>query len=94
LKKACHANDPKAAREAILRWARSRKTSPTSSSLEAVAIEVGGDLARELRVLDQALFARSTEAPWQGAQLFKLVRTFADRKPLVTDDVPGLYQSP
>ena len=94
LKKACHANDPKAAREAILRWARSRKNSPTSSSLEAVAIEVGGDLARELRVLDQALFARSAEAPWQGAQLFKLVRTFADRKPLVTDDVPGLYQSP
>jgi len=93
LKKACHANDPKAAREAVLRWARGRNLGPSMASLEGVASQVGGDLARELRVLDQTLFARSTETPWQGAQLFKQVRTFVDRKPLATDELPELYQS-
>ena len=93
LKRACTSNDPQAAREAVLGWANNRINTQHASSLDGIASHVGGLLAGELRALDQTLFAQQNSGPWQGAQLFRLIRDFEDRSPVGNGTPLDLYPS-
>ncbi len=71
LKKACQANDPKAAKQALLKWGKQHFS---ANSLAAIAPHCEARLRDEINKLNQYLYAPQSD-PWQGNALF---RAFAE----------------
>lgn len=73
LKSACAAHAPRAARDALLAWARSGPFAPAPLTLRALAEATGGDLGAEVRALEQALYGGDA-GPWHGEALWDAFR--------------------
>ncbi|MBI2799556.1 MAG: protein BatD [Gammaproteobacteria bacterium] len=65
--KACHANDPRAAREALLTWAAQCWPETPTTGLGALADAVP-EISAQIQVLNAALYG-TAQAPWVGAPL-------------------------
>jgi len=76
VRKACSTNDPIAARLAIIAWGRHQFKNASPSTLNSIAARVGGELGQELRAIDTLLFSGKDPEPWQGARLFKLLKSY------------------
>jgi hypothetical protein len=72
LKKACRANDPHAAKTALLDWAMARWSHEGPTSLTALAKRCPPSLATALKALDRVLYAPQETAAWQGSELWSL----------------------
>lgn len=72
LTSACQNNDPAHAREALLQWSKTRWRETPPLSLEDLG-QREPTLSDELRLLEQALYAKQT-SHWQGDRLLKLVK--------------------
>ena len=77
---ACKANDPAAARQALIAWGAARFTESTVLSLAQVR-EAAGDsaLERELEILDTALYSPGA-AHWEGRQLADIASRLRARR--------------
>jgi hypothetical protein len=80
LQVACDANDPDAARRALLAWAHARWPHAAAGVWDELRSASGASLARELETLDRALYGRDS-APWSGAALW---RSFSAEAPALT----------
>jgi len=75
LNKACAAEDPRAARDALLDWGKACWPSRPPRSLGALAALTGEPLAGEIAALERALYAPAPH-PWSGATLYPAVTAF------------------
>jgi hypothetical protein len=90
LKKACHANDPFAAKEALLAWARQKGTGETNLiSLGAIAAQSDARLRDEILLLNQVLYGKDADQ-WQGKKLFQAFVENKARKTVAAVDDDGL----
>ena len=71
LQQACDANDGVAARPALLNWGRALLAPREVDNLHQLGRLMGADLAREIEVLNQSLYAEA-RAQWQGRGLWSL----------------------
>lgn len=67
---ACSANDPRRAKDALLRWSALIWADDPPHSIGAIEARCGRDMARELADLNSALYGRDA-ATWRGAGLWK-----------------------
>jgi hypothetical protein len=74
LKKACEANDPHAARTALLDWAAARWPLRGPTSLTVLARRCPPSLATALEALDRQLYAPQESGQWRGAELWSLFK--------------------
>jgi hypothetical protein len=89
LRRACDAGDPRAAREALVRWARASFPGSTPIAPSAVAERLGSArLGAALRDLDRAIYAPDG-GRWSGADLWQAFRE-ASRTGEVASDAPEL----
>lgn len=92
LRLACSANNPQAARDALLDWARQGSPQAGAISLAALAQTSSPTLAQEIRQLDACLWSK--DAPvWRGDKLFSLIKEEDDRSSEGTVDQLALYPS-
>jgi hypothetical protein len=71
---ACRANDPTAAREALLRWATLAWPNHPPLGLAELASRVDSAAAREaLRALDRYLYADTRERSWDGGSVWNVL---------------------
>jgi hypothetical protein len=95
LRHACLSDEPRAAREALLRWAADSWPEDAPRSLQELAKRLAdGELRAQLASLDRALYA-SGQGPWLGEPLWQrarkgLVRP-APARPEKGDDLTELY---
>jgi hypothetical protein len=95
LRRACLSNQPRAARQALLRWAAASWPENAPRSLQELAKQLeNAELRAQLAHLDRALYA-SDQDPWRGKLLWQqarkgLVRPVPPRPP-ERDDLPALY---
>ncbi len=90
LKKACHANDPFAAKEALLAWARQKGTGEANLiSLGAIAAQSDARLRDEILLLNQVLYGKDADQ-WQGKKLFQAFVENKARKTVAAVDDDGL----
>ena len=95
LRRACLSDEPRAAREALLRWAAASWPEDAPRSLQELANRLANaELHAELASLDRALYA-SDQEPWRGEPLWQLARKGplrpAPARPEKEDDLPVLY---
>ncbi len=95
LRRACLSDEPRAAREALLRWAADSWPEDAPRSLQELAKRLAdAELRAQLASLDRALYA-SGQGPWLGEPLWQraregLVRP-APARPEKGDDLTELY---
>ena len=90
LKKACHANDPFAAKDALLAWARQKGAGETNLiSLGAIAAQSDARLRDEILLLNQVLYGKDADQ-WQGKKLFQAFVENKARKTVAAVDDDGL----
>lgn len=77
LEKACQQNNALAARAAILPWANALNTERPFSNLNEVSRYFGDPLKRELKLLNQSLYAHDS-AEWQGHSLLQTCRAIGE----------------
>lgn len=77
LRLACSANNPQAAREALLDWARQRLPHSSVFSLANLAETCSPALSQEIRQLDACLWGHQ-ENTWRGDKLFGLIKSEAN----------------
>lgn len=70
LKAACRAHDARQARESLLQWARQNRPDSRILSISDVARYSGAELARQIRVLNDALYSQHQEQ-WDGNHLWQ-----------------------
>lgn len=70
LKTACGANDPRRARDALLQWARQNWPERKMLSISDMTAYSGAELATQIRILNNALYARQQQ-PWDGGPLWE-----------------------
>ncbi|MBK1720126.1 hypothetical protein CKO27_21210 [Thiocystis violacea] len=92
---ACLANDPRAARAALIGWARKRWPDLSAPGLEALGLRIGDtDLQGTLRSIDRAIYAPPGE-PWDGAAVWSQLARHLVESPSDTDldedPIPDLY---
>lgn len=75
LRAACRGGDPETTRDALLAWARACWPDNPPRSLGALARIVDQDMAREIALLQQALYAPGGAA-WQGEDLYRAVTAY------------------
>jgi len=90
LRLACSANDPSAARDALLVWGQRYLNRETTPTLQQLSESVSPELGQEIRRLDAALYASGGNT-WQGNTLFGLVRDVSAIPPESADDSLQLY---
>ena len=95
LRRACLADDARAAREALLQWAAVNWPECAPCGLMGLAQRLtDAELRAELATLDGALYAPSRE-PWRGEPLWQRARTQLTRpaatQPAKDDGLPELY---
>ncbi len=76
LKHACQVNAAARARHALMDWSSAMAAAKRSTevrSLRALADQTGGELAREIKVLERYLYGKSVD-PWQGQTLWEAFR--------------------
>ncbi|WP_434149200.1 BatD family protein [Methylocaldum gracile subsp. desertum] len=96
LRIACRKNDPAAARQALLDWARQRWPSALTMGLEDLERRCKGELGREVERLNRTLY-RHPEPGWQGQALWAAFRSdpmisSKAGKPSVAADLEPLYK--
>lgn len=77
VERACRANDPAAAKRALVAWASRRWPEPGA---EALARHCGGTMGREIDRLNRALYGGGG-AEWQGAELWRCFKDAAVATP-------------
>lgn len=88
---ACSANNPQAARDALLAWARHRSPQG-AATLAAVAQTCSPALAQEIHQLDACLWSK--DAPtWRGDKLFSLIKQEDDHASKPSVNQLTLYPS-
>ncbi len=95
LRRACLADDPGAARAALLEWAAGNWSQQPPRSLMGLAERLpDAQLRAQLETLDRALYAPNQE-PWRGEPLWQRARTHLVRpaatQPTNDDGLPELY---
>lgn len=70
LKAACGANDPAAARDALLAWAAADDSSPAGHLREVRMRAHTAEFAAAVGTLERCLYGPEAPAPWQGADLW------------------------
>jgi len=95
LRRACLADDPAAARAALLEWAAGKWSRQQPRSLMALAKSLpDAELRAQLATLDRSLYAPNQE-PWRGEPLWQRARTHlvqpAAPQPTNDDGLPELY---
>lgn len=89
LRLACQQNDPTAARQALLTWARIR-FDDSAMGLDGLVAMASPELATQIRALNKALYGTAT-ADWQGQALFAAARDLP-RNPSGASETPlSLY---
>ena len=89
---ACKANDPTAARRALIDWGKARFTENTVLSLAQLGETVGDSaLDRELEILDTALYSPGA-AHWEGKQLADIVSRLRARRRADAGEGDGSFQ--
>lgn len=78
LEHACRANEPVAARLALVEWAGLRWPECPSPT-EELARRGGAELGREIRLLDRSLYGRDT-GQWQGAGLWQSFKAYTGQR--------------
>lgn len=96
LRMACQKNNPAAARQALLDWARLRWPSARPIGLDELKSRCRGELGREIERLNRALYRRP-ESGWQGQMLWSAFRsdpiTLSSRdKPAIAANLEPLYK--
>ncbi|CAI8886618.1 BatD family protein [Methylocaldum szegediense] len=96
LRMACQKNDPAAARQALLDWARLRWPSARPIGLDELKSRCRGELGREIERLNRALY-RHPESGWQGQMLWSAFRSdpiiLSSRdKPAIAANLEPLYK--
>jgi hypothetical protein len=96
LKTACRTNDPAAARQALLDWAKQRWPSACPMGLEDLERRCAGELAREVGRLNRTLY-RDPESVWEGQSLWAAFRSTPAAvsktgEPPVAADLEPLYK--
>ncbi len=80
LRDACRANHASKARSALVAWVRARH--PDIHSLAEFAQRVDDDdIHRQIAAMENALYARDGQQPWEGAALFASIEALHIRKP-------------
>ncbi len=89
---ACKANDPGAARQALIAWGAARFTGSTVLSLAQLG-EAAGDsaLKRELEILDTALYSPGA-AHWEGKPLADIATRLRASRPDDADERHSAFQ--
>ncbi len=96
VERACAANDPRAARGALIAWGGLRWPDNPPHGLESLAQNVGGDrLGAMLRSIDQAIYA-PPGIGWDGMAVWESLEPFlaVSAKTIIssaTDSIPNLY---
>jgi hypothetical protein len=75
VRQACRADDPRAARRALLEWAAARWPEDSPRRLETLAQRLGGEGAAALRELDRRLYA-DTAGSWDGRAAWQRLSPF------------------
>lgn len=88
LKNACAANDPTAARDALLNWARDRFQ---LENLSALAGQCAEPLAKEVIDLNRHLYAGRTEA-WHGEALWRAFFSEAKQAPKNSGEIDSALE--
>lgn len=92
--KACHANDPRAAREALLAWAAQCWPEAPTSGLDTLANAVP-ELGAQIQALNAVLYS-AEQAPWSGAALAegfgRVLKRAAVRAPSDALTLPVLFK--
>jgi len=78
LEQACRGNDPRAAAKALLQWVAAKWPENAPRNLGGLAQQLN-DGAREIRELDQALYASDTQN-WQGDALWQVFRNGLEQR--------------
>jgi hypothetical protein len=78
LERACRANDPAAARLALVEWAGLRWPGCLSPA-EELARRGSAELSREISLLDRSLYGRGT-GQWQGAGLWQSFKAYTGQR--------------
>jgi hypothetical protein len=74
---ACRANDPLAARRALMTWAAHRWPDAPDVGAEELERRCGGELGREIGLLNRRLYGRGG-AKWQGQALWRSFRAYVE----------------
>lgn len=96
VKQACSANEPRAARGALIDWARQRWPEHPPAGLEGIAARIGDEgIADRLREIDRVIYAPPGTG-WDGAAAWSELESAlkaAGRPDAETDDqaIPDLY---
>ena len=76
IKKACRANDPKAARSYILSWANNQLDKDVSGLSELASMAEAQGLIQALNELDHTLYSSQGNSAWQGEHLWQLLKSW------------------
>ena len=91
---ACQANDPKAAREALIQWAQLQWQSPNIINIEQLAARAeDSEFLQTLNELERVLYS-PTPGTWKGERLMAIIKGFKPAKVSEansTSALPALY---
>jgi hypothetical protein len=76
LERACRANDPSVARQALMAWSSVRWPDLAGVGLEAMRRHCGEELWGEIERLNRAVYGRGA-AEWRGEKLWKAFRNLS-----------------
>jgi hypothetical protein len=99
LREACLSNDPKAARTALLNWAKARWPDSAPRGLAALARRCTNDNTRDcIMALDRLLYDAAAERSWDGRAAWTVLEHLfdgaqSDEATKTADALPDLYPS-
>ena len=81
LKQACRENDPLRTKDILLAWAKLEWPDAPPSSLSALSLKCGTNLAEQVQQLSHSLYSRSGPS-WVGDQCWQAFKAFDANKPI------------
>jgi hypothetical protein len=93
IKTACRNNDAKAAREAILNWARAQGLTNITGLEQVASLDDSREFIQALQELDYTLYSSSGNSAWQGEHLWQLIRSIKPAKAHISSPLQPLYPS-
>ena len=92
LRQACRANDPRAARDALVRWWKAASPHSAACVVHHIADQWDAGAQAQLRALDAALYGRRA---WRGKEFWKAVRPWLRKtaaRPMGARSTPAFFR--
>ena len=96
LKRACHSNDSKQAKDTLLAWGKAHWQKHPPNSLGEIGNRCGEPLLTEIRRLSQFLYSHIADKSWRGIELWKAFKAYntqaGNAEKTIVDGLEPLYR--